>query len=325
MTTILASGASGIVGYGILKSLRKTVSDIRLVGTSIYSDSVAPAFCDVFELAPKTSDPAYLDWLGATIERHDVDMLIPGIEDDMYLWLENADVIRAQNAIPMLNTADLIRKCHDKWIFFEALRDATISCGIETRLSGDFDELVERLGLPFVVKPRRGFGAKGVTIVDGAEAFAKISDDLGSKLMAQPYVGSDDAEYTISAFCDGAGEYYAAMALRRRLSKGGFTEKAETVSLDPFRAEILNLCCLFRPEGPTNFQFRLTEDGPKLLEINPRISSSTAIRTAFGYNECAMAVDYYLLGRQPIQPELSQGKAVRYTEEFVFYENSVHI
>jgi carbamoyl-phosphate synthase large subunit len=60
MKTILVSGASGVVGYGILKSLRNASNGYRLIGTTIYNDSVAPAFCDIFELAPPTQDKNYL-------------------------------------------------------------------------------------------------------------------------------------------------------------------------------------------------------------------------------------------------------------------------
>jgi carbamoyl-phosphate synthase large subunit len=143
--------------------------------------------------------------------------------------------------------------------------------------------------------------------------------------MAQPIVGNDDAEYTTSAFCDGNGGIYARMTLKRKLSKDGFTEKAQVVSSKEFDATIMSLCQYFHPLGPTNFQFRKCDDGIKLLEINPRVSSSTAIRTAFGYNESSMAVDFFLEGKIPVQPEIRSGRAVRYTEEYIFYENSIHL
>jgi carbamoyl-phosphate synthase large subunit len=57
-----------------------------------------------------------------------------------------------------------------------------------------------------------------------------------------------------------------------------------------------------------------------LLEINPRISSSTSIRTKFGYNEALMSVDYFLNGIIPTQPKIQKGKAIRYTEDLIIYE-----
>jgi len=143
--------------------------------------------------------------------------------------------------------------------------------------------------------------------------------------MAQPIVGHDDEEFTVSAFCDGLGSYSAIMALRRKLAREGFTEKAEVVDEAEFSEAVRDLCRALSPGGPTNFQFRGTDHGLKLLEINPRISSSTSIRAAFGYNESLMAVEMALDNRMPVQPDIKRGRAVRYTEDQIFYEDRVHL
>ena len=325
MKKILVSGASGIVGYGILRSLRKLEQPCFLVGTSMYTDSVAPAFCDVFELAPPTNSAEYFDWLIATITRHKIDLIIPGIEIDMYRWVQSIPQILETGAFPLLNKADLIALCMDKWAFYENLSLANIPYAIESSLSSDFSVLCESFGLPFLIKPRQGFGSKGIVRVDCEKTFSQYKLDMGISLMAQPIVGADDEEYTTSVFCDGIGSSFAAMTLRRRLSKDGFTEKAEVVSTDEFNSAIETLCKHFHPIGPTNFQFRKCPDGIKLLEINPRISSSTSIRAAFGFNESTMAVEYFLNSKMPAQPLIRRGKAVRFTEEFIFYEDSLYL
>lgn len=324
MKRVLVSGASGIVGYGVLRSLRLASQKCFLVGTSIYSDSVAPAFCDVFEQAPLTSAPEYLDWLLTTLHRHRIDILIPGIEIDMYHWVEHVSAIRACGALPLLNVPELIALCKDKWRFYQRLADAGVSCRIESSLEQDFAKLVAKFGLPFLLKPRQGFGSKGLVRVTSEDAYLRCLDDVGTILIAQPIVGTDEEEYTISAFCDGRGGYFASMTLRRKLSRDGFTDRAEVADGSEFAPAMYALCQLFLPLGPTNFQFRYCLDGPRLLEINPRISSSTSIRTAFGYNESAMALEYFLDHRDPVQPAIRLGRAVRYTDEQIFYEDGIH-
>ena len=143
--------------------------------------------------------------------------------------------------------------------------------------------------------------------------------------MAQPIVGRDDEEFTVSAFGDGRGGYSASMALRRRLSREGFTDKAEVVNQADFLDAIQDLCRAFSPIGPTNFQFRKTDAGLRLLEINPRISSSTSIRAAFGYNEALMATEMAVEKRLPAQPDIKGGRAVRYTEDFIFHDDRAHL
>lgn len=323
MKVVLVSGASGIVGYGSLRSLRSAGLDLRLIGTSMYDDSVAPAFCDVFAQALPTADPGYLPWLLQTIRTHRVDLLIPGIEIDMFAWAGHRAAIEATGARILQNDPELIQLCQDKWGFYQSLLAAGQVCAIDSSLSQDFGELQRRFGLPFLLKPRRGFGSKGIVRVDGEALFETHRARIGPVLMAQPIVGRDDEEFTTSAYCDGRGGWHACMTLRRRLSREGFTDRAEVVDTQPFLDTMRALCRQLRPVGPTNFQFRQTAGGPKLLEINPRISSSTSIRTAFGYNESAMAVEHVLLGRTPVQPAIRRGRAVRYTDDHIFYEDGL--
>ncbi|MFJ3058892.1 ATP-grasp domain-containing protein [Herbaspirillum sp. NPDC087042] len=325
MKKILVSGASGIVGYGVLKSLRSSGRKLTLIGTAMYDDSVAPGFCDVFEQAPPTAAPDYLTWLKDTIARHEIDLIIPGIEIDMYTWEQHAAEIEGAGCRILLNRTSLVQLCRDKWKFYEVLRAQAPQYTIDSSLENDFDRLVGTFGSPFLLKPRRGFGSKGIVRVADAASFAAWRNDMGGILMAQPIVGDDEQEYTTSAFCDGEGGYRAYMTLRRKLSKDGFTDKAEVAEPPGIEEALRILCAIFKPLGPTNFQFRLHAGQLKLLEINPRISSSTSIRTAFGYNESDMAVAWLLEGQAPVQPTIRRGKAVRYTEDFIFYEDRTNL
>jgi carbamoyl-phosphate synthase large subunit len=324
MKNILVSGASGIVGYGILRSLKKSRKKLRLIGTTIYDDSVAQAFCDIFEQAPPTNDAGYIDWLLNIINKHDIDLVIPGIEADMYKWAEHAAELEKSGVIVLLNNKDLISLCKDKWVFYERLNKLNTPYIIETTLASNFDYLANKFGLPFLLKPRCGFGSKGIVTIDNSDVFSKYKEDIGSQLMVQPIVGSENEEFTTSAFCDGKGSFYASMTLKRKLSKDGFTEKAEVVEIDDINEALSTLCEYFKPIGPTNFQFRKHDGVLKLLEINPRISSATSIRTAFGYNESKMAIEFYLENKKPKQPLIRKGRVVRYTEDFIFYENRIH-
>ena len=136
--------------------------------------------------------------------------------------------------------------------------------------------------------------------------------------MVQPIVGKDDEEFTTGAFCDGKGGYYAIITFKRKLSKEGYTNKAEVFESKQIEEAVLDICKILKPIGPTNFQFRIHNGVCQLLEINPRFSASTSMRVAFGYNDAIMAIEYYLEGKIPKQPKLEQGKAIRYIEDFIF-------
>jgi carbamoyl-phosphate synthase large subunit len=321
MKTILVSGASGIVGYGTLRSLKSTGKELRLIGTTIYEDSVAQAFCDIFEKAIPTTDEQYMDWLLSIIKKYNVDLIIPGIEADLYTWSSNKETIEKAGAILLTNNLSLIGLCKDKWTFYNELSKINSPYLIKTSLDTEFPVIVEKFGLPFLLKPKRGFASKGIVKVTSEEMFDLHKGQIGEVLMVQEIVGNEEEEFTTSAFCDGKGSYYASMTLRRKLAKDGYTDRAETYELENIDEVLNHFCAYLKPIGPTNFQFRRHNGELKLLEINPRISSSTSIRTAFGYNESEMVVDFYLENKEPVQPILKSGKAVRYTDDKIFFND----
>ena len=319
---ILVSGASGIVGYGTLKSLRMAYPDANLIGTTIYEDSIAPAFCDVFERAVPTTSPDYISWLCLTIEKHQIDFIIPGIEADLYSWTEHKKTIEASGTKILLNKEELINLCHDKWCFYQTLIKENSNYSIPTSLEDNFDKHCQTFGLPFLLKPRIGFASKGIVRVDNEEAYEKFRSQIGSKLMVQPIIGNDGEEYTAAVFGDGSGSFVQSFILKRSLSTEGFTEKAEVILNENIDKALRALCLVFKPVGPTNFQFRMENQVPKLLEINPRISSSTSIRAAFNYNEAEMSVEHYVKNMPLKLRTIKFGKAIRYVEDFIEYDST---
>lgn len=313
--TILVTGASGIVGYGILKSLRKSKEHCRLIGTTIYEESAAQGFSDVFEKAPFTVDEHYISWLVDIIKKYNVDMIIPSIEADMIEWNKHRQVLEKSGAFVLLNNSDLINFCTDKWLFYEKLKKHNSPYAIET----DLKYLEHKYQFPILLKPRRGFASQGIVKVMDKETLNLYQDEIGSKLMVQPIIGNMDEEYTTSAFFDKNSNLCAYMTLKRKLSKEGFTEIAQTVELEGVERALLELAAIFKPVGPTNFQFRVESNQLKLLEINPRISSATSIRASFGYNESCMSIDYFLENIPIVQPKIQTGSAIRYTEDLIFY------
>ena len=199
MKQVLVSGSSGIVGYGVLRSLRQAGQPCFLVGTSIYDDSVAPAFCDVFEQAPLTGKPEYLDWLLATLRRYRIDLLIPSIEIDMYHWVEHVPEIRATGAVPLLNVPELIALCKDKWAFYQRLAAAEgVSCAIESSLEQDFAALAAQFGLPggslkLPFDPATGqFVVGGTQYTFNANSSAQNAIGLAGKLFGVDVLSSLD-------------------------------------------------------------------------------------------------------------------------------------
>jgi carbamoyl-phosphate synthase large subunit len=316
MARILVTGVGAIIGYGVLKSLAE--AGHHLIGMDIYADAYGRHLAADFVQAVRTDDPAYPDFLARTLKHQRPDLVIPAIEQDVERFDSLRDLFADLGMACALNAAELIRLAADKWVFHEAELSAGLS-PIPSLVSDDFDLLAATLGLPFLLKPRRGYAGKGMVEIGSTEGFAPYRPGM-DRYLAQKIVGSPDEEYTVGAFGDGEGGFTAQIQMRRRLSGEGATLKAEVVEDAGLAARVAAYGRAFRPVGPTNLQFRRDGDGFALLEINPRISSATSLRAAFGYNEAEMAVGYYLQGRLPAQPAIRRGRAVRYIEDFVEFE-----
>lgn len=316
MYTILVSGVSGIIGYGILRSLRQSHPNCRLVGISVYERTAARALCDIYEVGPRTDDKRYLTWLIERINHWNVSIVIPGIEADVFFWNEHREVIEAAGAIALLNNPELIRLCSDKWLFYQRLIENNTPYAIPTSL--EYDEMLG--GFPLLAKPRSGSGSKGIVQIESRKCLEAQLAVSERRIMYQPIIGRPDKEYTCSAMFDMNSRLCAFITMRRTLSSAGFTETAEPMELPAMATVLVELSEIFKPVGPTNFQVRIDREQIKLLEINPRISSATSIRAAFGYNESAMAVDLFLNGITPSQPKIMRGHAVRYTEDMIYYD-----
>lgn len=313
--TILVSGASGIVGYGILRSLREM--DCLLIGTTIYEKSPADCFADFVEHPPLTHTPQYITWLIETIKKYSIDMIIPGIEADMSVWNVNRKALEETGTKVLLNRSELISLCLDKWEFYKVLQKKGFKYCIDTSISQDFYHFSQ----PFIIKPKCSYGSKGVVLIERESEFAKYKSEIGKSLIMQEYVGSPEKEYTASAFFDKNSVLRAWIIMKRTLSQAGYTQASEVVFIDEIVDIIVELASILKPIGPTNFQFRRHKGQWKLLEINPRISSSTSIKRAFNYNESVMSIKYFLENEEVDQPELKRGKAIRYIEDYIEYDS----
>jgi carbamoyl-phosphate synthase large subunit len=140
--------------------------------------------------------------------------------------------------------------------------------------------------------------------------------------MIQRVVGTESEEYTVGVFGLGNGEAIGPIVMKRRLSSNGFTQQAQVVSDSAIEEASLALTRHFKPIGATNYQFRKEGHQALLLEINPRFSSSNSLRTAFGFNEALMTIDFFILNKTPAIPAIKLGMAYRYNEDFVSHDRS---
>lgn len=317
--TVLVTGVGAIIGQGIVKSLRASRPDIRIVGLDRNADGLGRYWCDVFYAKPRCEEDTqeYATFWQDLLRSEKVALVLPGLDMDMHFLREHRETLEQAGCRIALNNPNLIVQAFDKWLFGEQL-EANGFPRIPATLERTWARCRAALGDgPLLLKPRKGNGSRGIARIETEEDFQYWSRKSGGDFMIQKFVGHDDLEFTVGAFGLGEGRTLPPIVFRRRLSVAGNTQYAEVVSHDTLSAEVQRLARHFHPVGPTNYQFRMEGDTPYLLEINPRFSSSTSLRTAFGYNEAAMSVAFYLESSEPALPALKPGRAWRYFEDFI--------
>ncbi len=323
--TVLVTSVSAIIGQGIIRSLRKSRYSVRIVGVDRNNRSPGPYLCDAFHQKPAcdedTSD--YIAFWCNILKKERVDIIMPGLEVDMFFLDAQRQLFKELDVAIAINRQELIALSADKWQLGEKLVDAGLP-RIPSSIPENWEQAVSELGAPpLLLKPRSGNGSRGIARLYDERDFDYWRMKSADNWMLQRIVGDDSNEFTVGVFGFGDGESIDPIILRRRLSGAGNTLEAQVAYDLVIEEATQRLTGYFKPLGPTNYQFRKEDNIAYLLEINPRFSSSNSLRTAFGFNEPEMAIDYFKFGKIPLMPLIKEGTAWRYSEDFVHYASNI--
>jgi len=316
--TVLITGVGAIIGYGLINSLRKSNYDCRIIGIDIFHDAVGQKWCDKFIQGVRADSEEFIDFINNIVKTEKVDLLIPGIEQDLKALIEGFDDLD-HSAKYSLNNKALYQTFDDKkmtYKFLEGTADLIPYIDYSDTL---YEKAVETFGLPFILKQDISYASKGVAAIQEKQDYDFYIDRFGSGCMAQQKLDIKDREYTCSLFGLGDGSFVNPTCLRRELSQEGATKKALNVKVDKTLLETMTkICQKCHFEGPTNLQFIEYEGKYLLLEINGRVSSSTSMRELFGVNEAQMCIDYYLMDKKPETKTQRYGTIMRYIGDAYF-------
>lgn len=315
--TVLVTGSGAVIGYGIIRSLRRSGYAVRIVAIDIYDHAFGKSISDVFYKGVLAYSEEFVDFINDIIIREKVDLIIPGIEQDLYALHKHKDQILC----PIVMNNDLcIELSKSKLDTYNYLKENSAVNLIPTLYNADYNNCVEKLGYPFLLKPISSYASKGIEKISSEIEFDFFRKRIDNKCIFQKITGSVDDEFTVSVFGDGKGGYFDSIILKRYLSQEGATSRAEILESNQIMAYIGEIATVLKPIGPTNIQIRMENNLPYLLEINPRISSACSIRTAFNYNEPEMCVKFYLEKEPLVKSLKKKGTVIRYIEDYIRYE-----
>ncbi len=263
---ILISGCAGDIGFGVGRVLRDWGHFQNLIGIDIHDNHPGGILFDRVAIAPRADDPTYIDWLCRFIEKHNIGLFIPTSEAEISVISQNYSIVSTVAKV-LINDAKLVKICLDK----HATLDYLQSKGLEVPEHGLVGTNVPTK-FPVIAKPRRGQGNKGIKKIESNNDLDIMSDEQVWQEMLLP----KNQEYTCAVYVTSTLDI-RLLQLKRTLL-GGMTDKAEVVDNPAITDYIQKITSIFAAPGCYNVQLRLTEKGPLLFEINPRLSSTLVFR-----------------------------------------------
>lgn len=304
---ILVSGIAGDIGFGVGRILKEWGIFDQLFGIDISDDHPAKIIFDQVNVAPVADDPNYLEWLCNFISKNTIDLFIPTSEAEILVISNNLDQIQKHTKI-LINDRLIVSKCLDKWETLNFLASNRVAVPTNGIVGQDTPS-----SYPVIVKPRRAQGGKGLKKIDSKSAFKNCATDL----IWQDHLGPADQEYTCAVYI--SKNLNIRTLLIKRLLIGGSTGKGVVVKNKKIKDYVEKIVKAFNKPGCYNIQLNLTIDGPRIFEINPRLSSTVVFRDKLGFNDLRWWVSELLNIECSTYKDVEEGtKIYRGNIEYIF-------
>lgn len=322
--TVLVTGVGAPVGVGIIKALRAANLTVRIVGVD--SEPLAQGLfrVDRAHLIPsaRQNPEAYFEALVRTCQLEGADILFSGWEGELPMLAERKATFEAQTGTILPLAPDATQKALDKWLTTKVLSAFAVPVP-DTVLPNDPEQLADfrhRHSYPYLMKPRRGSGGRGLVLVQTDKELTFFSDYIADPVV-QELLLPDDQEYTVGVFRQTNGRFTGALALKRSLS-GGLSYRMESNGNSDACEIAIQAVAALGLVGAVNVQMRLTNQGFKVFEVNPRFSSATCVRANFGFNEPELSIRHFVRGEDLPSPQIKTGVCLRFWEEIYLSDHA---
>lgn len=305
---ILVTGIGGNVGQGIVRNIRSSFPDIRIVGTDVVDFTAGNHLCDKTYKVPYAVSNEYISSIKNIVENESIDLVIPSTDYEVYVLALHKDQLSTVSAV---SDAVVAKTYLDKYQSFQQHRKHNIPF-VETWLA---DEFISYDG-DIIAKPRQGRGSRGILINPPNPT------KLGLDYVIQPLIKG--TEITSAVYATKTQKLHGTLTMVRELSNGA-TSKSKVVfehdnAINNIAKQMIEVGGLY---GSFNIQSIVAEDGSiHPFEINCRISGTNSIRHNFGFKDVVYTVQEYLFGIAPDVPNPTYGIATRILMD-VIYPNAI--
>lgn len=268
---VLVFPAGTEIAQEILSALI-SCKEVRLFGAGVDKVNHGQFSFPEYYSLPSIYDEGWLPALRELCLRLKIDYIFPAY-DDVIVALS-----RVQDTLPCAVITSPSWACditRSKSATYKFLADAV-------RVPQLFSNASEISKFPVLVKPDKGQGSAGVTIIYNADELQRAVASVRDPIICEYLPGE---EYTIDCFSDRQrGVLFAGARLRQR-TRNGISVSSHTVCLSEARVIAEKIGSRLQLCGAWFFQMKRAEDGElTLLEVAPRIAGAMALHRVLGVN-----------------------------------------
>jgi len=272
----LVTGANGDIANAIGRALRSGFPGAKVSGVDLGDRWPGRCVFSEMHTLPHADDPAYVDVLQKLAVETDVTCIIPCTEPELNKLVSEWD--RAREFPLLINQPEVIRIGLDKLRTNRWLS----SLGLKTPVTSLLEDALDK-DLPLFVKPRIGSGSRNLEIVRSVNHLAVCKEEkYEAGMVAQELLEPNLGEYTCAIFKH--NDNVRTLIMRRWLS-GGLTSRLIVKSIPAIEETLFTIAEGLPGTAVINVQLRLTANGPKVFEINPRLSSTVMMRHKIGFTD----------------------------------------
>lgn len=276
---ILITAAGGDIGGNIINILsqQKNVK-LSIIGTDIKEHIFSIDKLDKFYKIERTNHPDFHKQIMQVIEENNINIIIPVSENEI-IWF-NANKTFFTNINIMINNIVIIETFLNKFKTSHELN----KINIQTPKTYLFSEYNNQLKFPLILKSSYSIQSKEIHIIINQSQleYMKMSILNHENYIIQEYIGSTDEEYTTAVYRDSTK--LEVITFKRKLT-GGMTSDAIICHEEILQQYAKTIAINFNLNGSINIQSRKFENQFYIFEINPRFSSTIAIRDYFGFQD----------------------------------------
>lgn len=281
MKTVLVTGIGGDIAQAVASVVREARPGVKIIGTDIHQQHGGRLFADECITLPSAREPGYVSAVNNVVATRQIDLILPMTEAEMAVMVQMPH---------NLLTAP--------WV---GPGPKVIAAGIDKLATA---KALEKLGLPVpwtlaagenhpptfpcILKPRFGSGSRNIFMVDNEKDAAFLAHKYPQAIF-QELLEPAENEVTCAVYRTREGQVMTIQLLRRLA--GGLTGWAKVIRDEAVEEMCRTIAQGLNLSGSMNVQLRITADGPRVFEINPRFSSTVAMRHKLGFTDVVWTLD----------------------------------